>query len=70
LRKATELGAALGGQRDATSLEPFQEHERDAFNGLCPVILRSTGQAETMVLNASSPGLAPAEVKVKAEAAR
>jgi beta-galactosidase len=55
---------------DATSLEPFQAHERNAFNGLCLVILRSTGQAGTMVLKASSPGLAPAEVKVKAEAAR
>ncbi len=55
---------------DATSLEPFQAQERDAFNGLCLVILRSTGQAGTIVLKASSPGLAPAEVKVKAEAAR
>ena len=55
---------------DATSLEPFQAHERNAFNGLCLVILRSTGQAGTMVLKASSPGLAPAEVKVKAGAAR
>ena len=55
---------------DATSLEPFQAHERNAFNGLCLVILRSTGQAGTMVLKASSPGLALAEVKVKAGAAR
>jgi beta-galactosidase len=55
---------------DATSLEPFQAHERNAYNGLCLVILRSTGQTGTMVLKASSPGLAPVEVKVKAEAAR
>ena len=55
---------------DATSLEPFQAHERNAYNGLCLVILRSTGQAGTMVLKASSPGLAPAEVKVKAGAGR
>jgi beta-galactosidase len=55
---------------DATSLEPFQAHERDAFNGLCLVILRSTGKAGTIMLKASSPGLAPAEVKVKTEATR
>jgi beta-galactosidase len=55
---------------DAASLVPFQSRERDAFNGLCLVILRSTGTAGTMVLRARSPGLAPAEVKVKAEAVR
>ena len=55
---------------DATSLEPFQAPERNAFNGLCLAILRSTGQAGTMVLKANSPGLAPAEVKVEADAAR
>ena len=55
---------------DATSFEPFQAQERNAYNGLCLVIVRSTGQAGTMVLKARSPGLAPAEVKVKAEAVR
>jgi beta-galactosidase len=63
-----EIAAVDNG--DATSLEPFQAPERNAYNGLCLVVLRSTGQAGTIVLKASSPGLAPAEVRVKAEAAR
>ena len=50
---------------NAISFEPFQAKERNAYNGLCLVILRSTGQAGTMVLKASSPGLKPAEVKIR-----
>ena len=53
---------------DATSFESFQAKESDAYNGLCLVIVRSTGQAGTIVLKASSPGLKPAEVKIKAKA--
>ncbi|HWH67957.1 MAG TPA: beta-galactosidase GalB, partial [Candidatus Sulfotelmatobacter sp.] len=35
---------------DATSFEPFQAKERNAFNGLCLVIIRSTGEPGTLRL--------------------
>jgi beta-galactosidase len=54
---------------DATSFEPFQAKERTACNGLCLVIVRSTGQPGTMILKARSPGLQSAEVKLQAKAA-
>ena len=54
---------------DATSFEPFQAKERAAYNGLCLVIVRSTGQSGTMILKARSPGLESAEVKLQAKAA-
>jgi beta-galactosidase len=53
---------------DATSFEPFQSQEHSAYNGLCLAIIRSTGQAGTIVLRASSPDLKGAEVKLEAKA--
>ena len=53
---------------DATSFEPFQSKERAAFNGLCLVIVRSTGQSGSIVLKATSPELKGAEVKLQAKA--
>jgi beta-galactosidase len=51
---------------DATSFEPFQATERNAFNGRALVIVRShAGAPGTIVLKAVSPGLASAEVKIK-----
>jgi beta-galactosidase len=55
---------------DATSFEPFQARERTAYNGLCLVIVRATGQPGPMSLKASSPGLPSAEVKLRAKAAK
>ena len=52
---------------DATSFEPFQSHERNAYNGLCLVIVRSTGQPGEMTLKATSPSLASTEVKLQAK---
>lgn len=49
---------------DATSFEPFQAKQHDAYNGLCLVILRSTGTPGAIGLKATSPGLKPAEVKI------
>ncbi len=53
---------------DATSLESFQAKEKNAFNGLCLAIVRSTGQPGTITLTATSPGLAPAETTIKTKA--
>lgn len=52
---------------DATSFEPFQAKERNAFNGLCLVVVRSTGKEGAMVLNAESPGLKAGQVKIRAK---
>jgi beta-galactosidase len=50
---------------DATSFESFQTHERNAFNGLCLVIVRSkAGETGKIVLRAASEGLAGAEIPI------
>jgi beta-galactosidase len=50
---------------DATCFEPFQSHERDAFNGLAVAIVRAkAGQPGTLRLNVKSDGLEEAHVKI------
>ena len=40
---------------DPTSFEPFQSHSRNAFNGLCLVIIRAqAGQPGVITLSATS----------------
>ena len=51
---------------DPTSFEPFQGSEHSAFNGLCLVILRSTGPAGSISLTASSESLKPGRVTLRA----
>ena len=51
---------------DPTSFEPFQGNEHSAFNGLCLVILRSTGPAGSISLTASSESLKPGRVALRA----
>jgi len=59
-----EIAATDNG--DATSFESFQAPERNAFNGLALVIVRSkAGQKGTIKLSASSDGLESAEVKIR-----
>jgi beta-galactosidase len=51
---------------DATSFELFQSQERNAFNGLALVIVRSkAGQAGSIKITAQSEGLKPASVSIK-----
>ena len=53
---------------DATSLVSFQSKERQAFNGLALVIVRTKpGQTGDIVVKAKSDGLAPAEVTLKSK---
>jgi len=53
---------------DATSFEPFQAKERNAYNGEALVIVRSqAGNPGTIVLKGASAGLGSAKVKIKAE---
>ena len=50
---------------DATSFESFQSHERNAFNGLCLVIVRAkAGESGKIMLRATSEGLAAAEIPI------
>ena len=49
---------------DATSFEPFQSKDRNAFNGLCLVVIRSTCQGGPIILKATSPGLQSSQVKI------
>ena len=51
---------------DATSFEPFQSHDRNAFNGLCLVIVRSQpGKTGAIRLTATAEGLKPTSVKIR-----
>ena len=53
---------------DATSLVSFQAKQREAFNGLALVIVRTrAGQAGDVVVKATADGLAGAEVTLKSE---
>jgi beta-galactosidase len=52
---------------DATSLESFQTPERNAYNGLCMVIVRAkAGQPGKIILKAQSEGLTRAEIPITA----
>jgi len=50
-----------------TSMEPFKASERDAFNGRCLAIIRSTGEPNVIRLQATSEGLDPASLEIIAE---
>ena len=53
---------------DATSFEPFQANERNAYNGRALVIVRSeAGVPGVIVLKAASSRLASAECKLKSK---
>ena len=54
---------------DPTSLESFQSKDRNAFNGLCLVIVRAKpGQTGAITLKAESEGLQEATVALRSEA--
>jgi beta-galactosidase len=51
---------------DATSFEPFQAKERNAYNGLALVIIRTQeGVPGAITLKAQADGLAPAEITLR-----
>jgi beta-galactosidase len=53
---------------DATSFEPFQAPERNAFNGLALVIVRAKpGQPGTITLTATTDGLETAAIRIKSK---
>jgi beta-galactosidase len=52
---------------DATSFEPFQGIEHSAFNGLCLVIVRSTGKPGEITLEATSDGLRTGRLSLQAK---
>ncbi len=50
---------------DPTNLQSFQDKDRKAFNGLVLVIVRSTGEAGAITLNAASAGLDSASLRIR-----
>jgi beta-galactosidase len=53
---------------DATSFESFQSQARNAYNGLCLVVVRTkTGHAGAIKLKAQSQGLAGAEIVIRSK---
>jgi beta-galactosidase len=48
------------------SHEPFQAHERRAFQGRCVVAVRATQPHGTIVIGAAAAGLAPSSVEIQA----
>jgi beta-galactosidase len=64
-----EIAAVDNG--DATSFESFQAKERNAFNGLCLVIIRSkAGEAGQITLKANAEGLQTSETTITTEAVK
>jgi len=56
---------------DATNLETFQSPERNAYNGLCLVIVRAkAGQGGQVKLKAQADGLAAGEILISSRAVR
>ncbi|HEX8774113.1 MAG TPA: beta-galactosidase GalB [Pyrinomonadaceae bacterium] len=56
---------------DATDQEPFQSKERNAFNGLCLVIVRAkAGRTGAIRLMARAGGLSGTELLIRAQAAK
>ncbi len=53
---------AAVGNGDATSTEPYQANYRNAFNGLCLLIVKSTDKAGKIRITASSNGLQAQEI--------
>lgn len=52
----------LNGQPD--SHESYQAHERRAFNGLALVLIQSTARSGGIILKASAPSLAGAQINI------
>src|SRR5439155_24007341 len=52
---------------DPTSFESFQSKDRKAFNGLCLVVVRSSGQSGPITLRAASSALQSAQTKIQAK---
>jgi beta-galactosidase len=54
---------------DPTSFVPFSSHDRQAFNGLCLVIVRwKSDEPGKLILTAKAEGLAAGSVTIKTKA--
>jgi beta-galactosidase len=64
--KVTGPGRILGvGNGDPSSHEPDKANKRRAFNGLCLLLVQSTGKRGTVQVTAESAGLQPTTVKIQ-----
>jgi len=55
---------AAVGNGDPASTEPFQSNQRNAFNGLCMLMIKSTEKAGKITIQANVDGLETAFVTV------
>ena len=66
IKGSGEIAATDNG--DPTDLVPFPSHERNAFNGLALIIVRSkAGEAGPITVSVESPGLKETQVVVKSK---
>ncbi|HEX8656974.1 MAG TPA: hypothetical protein VF690_05545, partial [Hymenobacter sp.] len=52
------------GNANPTSLESYQLPQRKAWQGRCLVVVKAGAQAGKLLLKATTPGLAPAELSL------
>ena len=68
--EVTGPGKVIGvGNGNPSSHEPDKASKRKAFNGRCMVLVQSTGEAGTIRVTATAPGVKPATLDVRAEKA-
>ena len=66
--KVSDLGSiAAVGNGDPASTEPFQSNQRNAFNGLCMLMIKSAEKAGKITIQANADGLEAALVTVITE---
>ncbi|MDF1516247.1 MAG: DUF4982 domain-containing protein, partial [Anaerolineae bacterium] len=53
------------GNSDPTSTEMYTGNQRSVYHGQCMVVVKSTGEAGTIILHAMSDGLDPAQVVIQ-----
>ena len=58
---------AAVGNGDPASTEPFQSNQRNAFNGLCMLMIKSAEKAGKITIQANADGLEAALVAVITE---
>jgi beta-galactosidase len=66
--KVSDLGSiAAVGNGNPASTEPFQSNQRNAFNGLCMLMIKSTEKVGKITIQANADGLETAFVTVITE---
>lgn len=62
-----EVVLAASGNGDQTSLDSFQSNSKNAFNGMCLLVVKSTNKADKITIKASSPELQAASISLESK---